>query len=143
MSAVRDLYEEAIRLYNAGDVEGFANAHAEDAVLVTPVGTTRGRAAIREHWSNQKTAFPDLTLTMDVVVEQDDTVATEWTWVGTNTGHLVLRDGNQVPPTGKRVEIRGMELAHVRDGRIAEYHMYWDGMAIAQQLGFLPESATD
>jgi steroid delta-isomerase-like uncharacterized protein len=141
MSSIRDLYEEAIRLYNTGDVDGFANAHAEDAVLVTPVGTARGRAAIREHWSNQKTAFPDLTLTMDVVLEQGDTVATEWTWVGTNTGPLVLRDGTQMPPTGKRVEIRGMELAHVRDGKIAEYHMYWDGMAIARQLGLLPGPA--
>lgn len=28
MGAVRDLYEEAIGLYNGGDVEGFANAHA-------------------------------------------------------------------------------------------------------------------
>lgn len=111
-------------------------------MLVTPTGTAQGRTAIREYWSRIKTAFPDYTLTVDVVVEQGDTVATEWTWSGTHTGPLVLRDGTQLPPTGKRVEHRGVELAYLRDGKIAEYHMYWDGMAIARQLGLLPEPAT-
>ena len=142
MSASRDLYEEAIRLYNAGDIDGFANAHAEDAVLVTPVGTARGRAAVREFWNRVKTAYPDFTLIVDVVVEQGDIVATEWTWSGTNTGPLVRRDGTEMAPTGKRVEHGGMELARLRDGKIAEYHVYWDGMTIAQQLGLLPATAT-
>jgi steroid delta-isomerase-like uncharacterized protein len=142
MSENRDLYDEAIRLFNAGDIEGFADAHAEDAVLVTPVGTTRGRAAIRDFWDRVKTSYPDFTLTVNVVVEQGDLIAAEWTWSGTNTGPLVLRDGAERAPTGKRVEHGGMELAHVRAGKIAEYHMYWDGMTIAQQLGLLPQPAT-
>jgi ketosteroid isomerase-like protein len=29
----------------------------------------------------------------------------------------------------------------LRDGKIAEYPMYCDGMAIARQLGLLPEPA--
>ncbi len=44
--APRDLYDDAIRLYNAGDVDGFADLHAEDAILVTPTGTAQGRDAI-------------------------------------------------------------------------------------------------
>jgi ketosteroid isomerase-like protein len=34
-----------------------------------------------------------------------------------------------------------MELARIKDGAIVEYRMYWDGMAIARQLGLLPEQA--
>ena len=138
MSAIRDAYEAAIGRYNAGDVDGFADAHAEDAVLVTPGGTAKGRAAIREHWRQEKTAFPDRRLTVDTVVEQGDTLAGEWTWSGTNTGPLVLRDGTRLPPTGRRVELRGMELVRLRDAYIAEYRMYWDGVVIARQLGFAP-----
>ena len=134
MGRSREVYESAIRLYNAGDLEGFADAHAKDAVLVTPLGVTRGRDAIREYWSRQRMAFPDLTLAVDFLVEQDDVVATEWTWAGTNTGPLV-QSGSQVPPSGKRVEHRGMELAIVKDGKITEYRMYWDRMEIARQLG--------
>ena len=141
MSQVRDVYDEAIRRYNAGDVEGFTDAHTEDAVLVTPGGTSLGRSAIRDHWNNQKTAFPDLALRLDVVVAQGDIVASEWTWTGTNTGPLVVRDGSELAATGRRVELRGMELVHVRDGKIDQYRMYWDGMAIARQLGLLPVPA--
>lgn len=140
MGMTHELYEEAIRRYNVGDLDGFAEAHAEDATLVVPVGTLRGRTAIREYWAAQRSAFPDLTLTVEVVVEQADTLASEWNWHGTNTGPLTLRDGARVPGTGKRVELRGMELVRVREGEIVDYRMYWDGMAIAAQLGFLQDS---
>ena len=46
-------------------------------------------------------------MTIDVMVEQGDTIATEWTWVATNTGPLVMPDGTEVPPTGNRVETKG------------------------------------
>ncbi len=141
MSTARDLYEEAIRRYNAGDVEGFANLHAKDAVLVTPTGTFPGRDAIRSYWTRIRAAFPDLTLRLDLVIEQGDSVATEWTETGTNTGSMVLPDGRERPATGRRIEHRGMEVAHVRDGGIVEYHMYWDRMTTAEQLGRLPTAS--
>ncbi len=139
--AARDLYDEAISLYNAGDVEGFANLHAVDAVLVTPTGTAEGRDAIRRYWTRIRAAFPDLTLRLDLVIEQGETVVSEWTETGTNTGPLVLPDGRERPPTGRRIEHRGMEVARVRDGKIVEYHMYWDRMAMLEQLGRLPAAS--
>ncbi|HET9118173.1 MAG TPA: ester cyclase [Pseudonocardiaceae bacterium] len=142
MSAARDVYDEAIRLYNAADVEGFAGLHAEEAVLVTPSGTTQGRDAIRAYWTRIRAAFPDLTLRADMVIEQGDTVVAEWTETGTDTGPLVLPDGSERPPTGRRMEHRGMEVALVRDAKIVEYRMYWDRMAIAEQLGRLPAGST-
>ena len=142
MNTMRDEYERAVQLYNAGDMEDFANFYTEDAELVTPEGTAQGRAAIREQWSRDKVGFPDCAVTIDVIVEQGDTIAGEWTWAGTHTGPLVLPDGTEVPPTGKRVEIKGMELVQVRDGKIAVHHAYWDNMAMAGQLGLLPGGAT-
>jgi len=34
-----------------------------------------------------------------------------------------------------------MELVQVRDGKAALQHQYWDNMAVAGQLGVLPEPA--
>ena len=142
MSSVRDLAELGFQLYNARDVEGLVNLYAEDATVVTPFGTFEGRAAIREWWSRDKAAFPDGTLTLDVIVEQGDTLADEWTVVGTHTGPLVMPDGTELPPTGKRIELKGMELVQLRDGKIVVHRLYWDNMAVAGQLGVLPEAAT-
>jgi predicted ester cyclase len=137
MGGIEDAYEQAIKLYNAGDLDGWANSYTEDAVLMTPDGAAQGRAAIREQWGHEKAAFPDRTVTEDVIIEQGDTIATEFTWVGTNTGPLVLPDGTELPPTGKRVETKGMELVRVRDGKVAVHHGYWDNVATARQLGLL------
>ena len=143
MSSTRDAYERVVQLYNAGDLEGLVNTYAEDAILVTPDGiTAQGRAAIREQVSRDKTAFPDETVGIDVMVEQGDTIAIEYTWAGTNTGPFVTPDGTKVPPTGKRVEIKGMDLAQMRDGKIAVHHMYADTMAVIGQLGLLPGGAS-
>ena len=138
MTSVRGIYEQAMGFYNAGDLDGLADGYTEDAVLVSPNGTVQGRTAIREHWSQEKAAFPDRTLTVNVVVEQGDTIAAEWTWAGTHTGPLVLPDGTELPPTGKRVEGQGMDLAQLRDGKAAVLHQYWDNMAWARQLGLVP-----
>ena len=138
----RDAYERAVKLYNAGNLEGLVSSYAEDAVLVTPDSTAQGRAAIRDVWSRDKAAFPDRALTIGVIIEQGDTVASEFTWVATNTGPLVLPDGTELPPTGKRIETKGMELVRVRDGKLAVHHSYWDNMDLAGQLGLTPGGAT-
>jgi predicted ester cyclase len=141
MSSIRDAYEQGIGFYNAGDVEGMINLYTEDATRVAPFGTFEGRAAIREALSRDKAAFPDHTMTVDVIVEQGDTIAAEWTVAGTHTGPLLMPDGTELPPTGKRVELKGMELVRFRGGKVAVHHEYWDNMAVAGQLGVLPEAA--
>ena len=125
MSSAREAYERGVQLYNAG-----AN------------GTAQGHAAIREIVRRDKAAFPERTVTIDVTVEQGDTAAFEWSWVATHTGPLTMPDGTELPPTGKRIELKGMELVQLRDGKIVVHRMYWDNMAVAGQLGVLPEAAT-
>jgi predicted ester cyclase len=143
MSSTRDAYERVLQLYNVGDLEGVVNSYAEDAILVTPDGVTaQGRAAIREQVSRDKAAFPDEAVALDVVVEQGDTIAVEYTWAGTHTGPFVMPDGTEVSPTGKRAEFKGMDLAQVRAGKIAVHHMYADTMALIRQLGLLPGGAS-
>jgi len=142
MSSITDAYERLVKLYNAGDLEGLVNSYTEDAVLVTPEGTAQGRAAIRERWASDKASFPDRTLTIELITERGDTVASEFTWIATNTGPLVQPDGTELPPTGRRIHAKGMELVQVRDGKIAMHRGYWDTMALAVQLGLVPGGAT-
>jgi ketosteroid isomerase-like protein len=61
--------------------------------------------------------------------------------VGTHTGPFRLPDGRELPPTGKRVEIKGMELVRVRDGKIVLNTLYYDNLASLTQLGLVPEAA--
>jgi hypothetical protein len=37
------------------------------------------------------------------------------------------------------VEVQGMELVRVRDGKIVLDNLYYDNLAVAAQLGLLPQ----
>jgi steroid delta-isomerase-like uncharacterized protein len=141
MSAYRELLDHYVERYNAGDLDGVMDLYAEDAVQIMPDGTYEGWSTVRERLAQELNAFSDIAHRVESFVEQGDAFADEWTFVGTHTGPAQLPDGTQLPPTGKRVEIRGMEVVRVRDGKIVLNSLYYDNMAVAVQLGLVPESA--
>jgi steroid delta-isomerase-like uncharacterized protein len=141
MSANRKLLDRYVERYNAGDLDAVMDLYAEDAVQLMPDGTFEGQSTIRERLAQELNGFSDVAHRVESFVEQGDAFADEWTFVGTHTGAVALPDGSQLPPTGKRVEIRGMELVQVRDGRIVIDNLYYDNMAVLAQLGLVPEGA--
>jgi steroid delta-isomerase-like uncharacterized protein len=141
MSAYSELLDKYVELYNAGDLDGVADLYAEDAVQIMPDGTFDGRNIIRERLGKELVAFPDVHWTVTSYVEQDDTFADEWTFVGRHTGPLAMPDGTELPPTGKRVEIRGMEFVQMREGKIVIDNLYYDNVGVLTQLGLIPEGA--
>jgi len=141
MDANRKLLDRYVKLYNIGDLDGCVDLYAEDAVQTMSDGIFVGRGAIRDRLARDLAGFPDATYTVGTFVEQGDSFADEFTVVGTHTGPLLLPDGTRLPPTGRRVEIKGMELVRVRDGQIVVDNLYYDSMAVLAQLGLVPQPA--
>jgi steroid delta-isomerase-like uncharacterized protein len=141
MSANRELLDRYVDRYNAGDLDGVMDLYADDAVQIMPDGTYEGWNTVRERLAQELEGFTDLDHTVRSFVEQGDAFADEWTFVGTHTGAFRLPDGTELPPTGKRVEMRGMELVQVRDGKIVLNTLYYDNVAALAQLGLIPEGA--
>ena len=141
MGGYKSLLERYVELYNAGDLDGVINLYAEDAVQQMPDGTFEGRNAIRQRLAKELAAFPDVVHRFTSFVEEGDAFADEWIFVGTHTGPFVLPDGTELPPTGRRVEVKGMELVRMRDGKIVANNLYYDNLAVAAQLGVLPQGA--
>ena len=145
MEIYRSLLERYVELYNAGDLDGVMDLYAEDSTQLMPDGTFEGRSAIHDRLAKELASFSDIAHRYVSYVEEGDAFADEWVFAGTHTGPLVLPDGTELPPTGKRVEVKGMELVRVRDGKIVVDNLYYDSLAVAAQLGLLPQSvsATD
>jgi steroid delta-isomerase-like uncharacterized protein len=141
MSANRELLDHYVERYNEGDLDGVMELYAEDAVQVMPDGTYEGWSAVRDRLAQELDGFTELNHSVRSFVEQGDTFADEWTFVGTHTGPFRLADGRELPPTGKQVEIKGMEVVRVRDGKIVLNALYYDNLASMTQLGLIPEGA--
>jgi steroid delta-isomerase-like uncharacterized protein len=141
MSANRKVLDRYVERYNAGDLDGVMELYAEDAVQIMPDGTYEGWNAVRDRLAQELDGFTELNHTVRSFVEQGDTFADEWTFVGTHTGPSRMPDGSELPPTGKRVEIRGMEVVQMRDGKIVLNALYYDKLASMAQLGLIPEGA--
>ena len=69
----------------------------------------------------EKKAFPDLRISVQKMVAEGDKVAVLWTFQGTHTG-----SGYEgLPPTGTPVELRGITIWRIVDGRIKEEWSSW------------------
>ena len=99
----------------------------------------RGVDAFCAWWAEDFAAFPDLTLAPDLVLAQGETVFTECTVRGTNTGPLARCDLPLAPTTtGARIALRASTVDEWRDGRLVASRAYWDHLDLLRQLGLLP-----
>ena len=78
-------------------------------------------------------AFPDMCHTIDLVVAEGDVVATSLTFAGTHNGELM-----GIPPSGKKVEVRGMNMHRIAGGKIVDAETVVNMMALMQQIGAIP-----
>jgi predicted ester cyclase len=72
------------------------------------------------------------------LIEEGPLLAVEWVWRATNTGPLSTPDDTEIPATHKVVELAGVSLLSIRDGRITSQRDYFDNASVMSQLGLMP-----
>jgi predicted ester cyclase len=77
-----------------------------------------------------QSAFPDYEFNVNLLIESDDLVVSNWSVIGTHTGTAFF----DVPPSGERVEINGTAILRIRDGKIVEH---WGGPHCQMGLGLI------
>ena len=96
-------------------------------------GQTPGREGAKELVRVYRTAFPDVRWTIEDQIAEENKVTTRWVARGTHLGNLF-----GVGPTGRRVEVEGIGIDWVRDGRLAEGWLSFDQFGLLHQIGALP-----
>lgn len=75
-------------------------------------------------------AFPDTRCEVDDVICEGDKVVVRSRLVGTNSGTFM-----GMPPTGRRVEVAGIDIVRVANGRMTEHWGLYDAAGLMAQLG--------
>ena len=88
-----------------------------------------GPNGVKAHIKALRTAFPDLSVTIEDMVAEGDLVAVRGTWRGTHQGEF-----RGVPAIGRRIEFGGMVFWRVGGGQIRERWGLIDLPALMRQL---------
>ena len=133
MGANFDVVLAANSLIEQGRFDEARSCYADDLRGVSPTYDFEGVDAWIEAIQAQNGPFSDVATTMTPVAELDDRVVFEWEWQGTHSG-TISAAGFELPPTGKRISMRGMAVFEFADGRISSFRQYWDNAAVAAQF---------
>ena len=127
MSHLHDFASRYAKAWCSQDPEKVAAFFAENGSISINNGPPAvGRAAIAKEAQAFMTTFPDMIVTMDKVVHDEEGTKFHWTLTGTNTGPS---------GTGKRVRISGYELWKIdKDGLIGESKGHFDSADYERQL---------
>src|SRR5206468_4322298 len=76
--------------------------------------------------------------------KDDRNGADEVRFIGTHTGPLETPTGEDLPPTNKRVDLKGGVFGRLNErGEIVEERRYYDVATVLRQLGVAPEAAEE
>ena len=119
--------------HNANKVVAlYAQDYEEEDVATA--GKHRGPNAAKGSMLLYLRAFPDLRLTAEDIVVQDNCVALSWILYGTHRGPLM-----NIPATGRSVKVRGISIMTIAGGLIQRTCRVWDLAGLLRAFGLLPE----
>jgi steroid delta-isomerase-like uncharacterized protein len=131
---VRRWFDE---VWNQGREATVDELLASNAVVHGTGGDLVGPAGFKPFFRAYRSAFPDVRLRIDELVESGDVVAVRWNATGTHRG-----DGLGFAPTGRPMQMNGMTFIRVQGNRMVEGWNNFDQLGMLQQLGIVnPEKA--
>lgn len=127
-TVVKEIFEHA---WSDGDLEALDrvlsdNFHYLSHSVAEPISSA---SSYKDLISAYRKAFPDLTISAEEVVAEDNTVVMRWMLRGTHEGDLP-----QLPATGKQVEVGGVSFLKLEWGKVTEERANWDLLTLINQL---------
>ena len=119
--------------YNHGATDEPTEIFAPDFVGYLPGGPPMDRATFEHAVSGFGVGFPGYTYEINDQIAQGDIVVNRVTWRGVHGGEFA-----GVPATGRPIELSGVNMFKVKDGRVVEQRAELDFFGLLQQIGAIP-----
>jgi len=139
MSSLTKLAKDTVDAFNDRNWEHITSLLAPNCTYdeVSTGRRMKGHSETLQGMKGWTNAFRDATGTVTSTLERGDTVVLEITWKGTHNGPLD-GSGGSIPPSGKSVTIRAIEVFGFDGDRIIEMRHYFDQYAMLRQIGAIP-----
>jgi len=111
----RRLYE-IVSTGNLGRAEEIVDQDAPDNELLPDDPPAKLIDTFKETFAEAREGFPDLSVAVEDVMAEGDRVAARVTMRGTHRGEF-----QGIAPTGKRVEVKAIDMFRISYGKIVEH----------------------
>ena len=130
-AAARRFLEET----DKGNLDVIDELVSPDAIDHNPFpGQAPGAQGVKQVFGMLRTAFPDMSQSIEDMVAEGDRVAFRSTLHGTHRGEFL-----GIPATGKQVALPGIDIIRFDDdGKMVEHWGLFDVPLLMQQLGVMP-----
>jgi steroid delta-isomerase-like uncharacterized protein len=128
--------EQINEAWNSHDIEQILGFYAPEYIGedIGQASPQRGGEALRNMLETYWRAFPDLKFRIISSLREGSRIAIMWLGEGTHQGTFM-----NIPPTGRRLEVRGVSILDVEDGLIRRGQYVWDLAGMLRHMGLLPE----
>ena len=120
--------DRAVKTWKPGGVDDFFG-----------MGEMTAPDGIREYFSDLFAAIPDWQFEVVDMIAEGEKVAVHWRARGTFTGEGRLEG---FIANGKPIDMRGLDILTVEDGKIVANFAYTNAMELARQIGALPPAGS-
>jgi steroid delta-isomerase-like uncharacterized protein len=93
-------------------------------------GRRIGPAGVKRIVGELRSAVPDLSVMIEEMIAEGDTVVIRFTGSGTHRGAF-----RGIPPSGKAVRFTEVGFLRLREGRIVTRRVAFEGASLVEQLG--------
>jgi len=105
----------------------------KNITLITSPENIVGIEGFKDYYKNYLVGFSNITFTIVDVFGQGDQIVKHWNFKGTHSGEFF-----GIPASGNNVDIDGVTLVKMENGKIAQEQDFLDNLAFFQQLGLIP-----
>jgi steroid delta-isomerase-like uncharacterized protein len=133
---VVSLGQELVAAWNAHDADQIAALHSSSfyGIDVGDSVAQQGVADVRRTANQYLRAFPDLHLTVEDSIVDDNRLVLVWSIHGTHEGTLM-----RIPPSGRVLQVRGVCVLTLEGGKIERAVHLWDVAGMLRAIGLLPD----
>lgn len=130
-TVLRRFYEEFWNNGNADAADELVHPNVVDHQLYP--GQEQGIDGFKRLVREWRIGFPDMTEEIEEIIVQGEIAVGRFRLRGTHDGPFLGQE-----PTGRSVDIRGIDMVRVVDGRITDFWYNEQTLEFLQQLGVLP-----
>jgi len=132
LEANKDIVRKYQDAYNNQDYDALDEVVAADVSTPNMISSVpRGLEGAKHVHQKTVTGMPDYHTAIEDLIAEGDKVVARVRITGTHTG-----DFYGIPPTGKHIDLSGVYIVRIADGKIVEHWGEENGVTVLRQLGF-------